>query len=370
MARKHIAKRERCGRSGGNTHRGSVILPKVSLRIVEIVTYPAQDDPIAGGLSVMLRSIVVCAAIICAATPVLATTYTRTWVSGKGVDSTDCGPIAAPCRTLQRAYFNTNAAGEINILDGAGYGSLDITKPISIVNDGAGVAGVLASAGSPGINISTGANDTVILRGLTIEGAGVGSNGIRFTNGGSLTISNVTIQGFTQTNGDGSIGNGIYLRPGSGSPRVAITNTNISDNGFAAIRYKPSSGGKIFVDRTVMANNAHGFVGDTTSSSSEPSYVMITNSVAANNNSNGFMFTGPYSQTYGSLWVHLSSSQAGNNDYGLYMGGVYAYVYLFNCSLSQNVTGDVGGSGGIISSIGNNMVPAIRGSQKSAISPY
>lgn len=322
-----------------------------------------------GGVAVMLKIAAVCAAVSCVATSTFAATYTRTWVSGKGVDSTECGPIASPCRTLQRAYFNTNAGGEVNILDGAGYGSLDITKAISVVNDGAGVAGVLASSGSPGINISTGASDSVVLRGLTIEGAGVGSNGIRFTNGGSLTISNVTIQGFTQTNGDGSIGNGIYLRPGSGEPRVAITNANISDNGFAAIRYKPSGGGKIFVDRTVMANNTHGFVGDTTSSSIS-SFVTITNSVAANNNSNGFMFTGPYSQTYGTLWVHLSSSQAGNNDYGLYMAGVYAYVYLFNSSLSQNVTGDVGGSGGIISSIGNNMVPAIRGSQKSAIPPY
>ena len=69
----------------------------------------------------------------------------RTWVSGKGTDTAGCGPVGNPCRTLQYAHDNTAAGGEINVLDAAGYGAVAIGKAISIINDGAGVAGVLAS---------------------------------------------------------------------------------------------------------------------------------------------------------------------------------------------------------------------------------
>ena len=57
----------------------------------------------------------------------------RTWISGKGVDQAGCGPVATPCRTLQYAHDNTNAGGEINVLDPAGYGS--------VANNGTDVSG-------------------------------------------------------------------------------------------------------------------------------------------------------------------------------------------------------------------------------------
>ena len=322
------------------------------------------------GASVMLRVAIVCAASMCAATSAFAATYTRTWVSGKGVDSTECGPIASPCRTLQRAYFNTNAGGEVNILDGAGYGSLDITKAISIVNDGAGVAGVLASAGSPGINISTGLDDSVVLRGLTIEGAGVGSNGIRFTNGGSLTISNVNIQGFTATNGDGSSGNGIYLRPGSGQPRISISNANISDNGNAGILFRPNNdgGGRVAIDRLITTNNKYGLSADATNAATT-TFPIVTNSVATNNSFAGFHFEGgavynAFVRTFG----QLASSQAGGNLTGLIVNGNTKMV-LSGCTIAGNLSVQVSGTGQI-QSIGNNSVFGSASLTPTPLTPY
>jgi hypothetical protein len=88
-----------------------------------------------------------------------------TWVSGKGTDRGGC-PVTAPCRTFAFALTQTAAGGEIDVLDPADYGPVTITKSISIVNDGVGVAAIRASSGNA-ITINAGAGDSVHLRGLT-----------------------------------------------------------------------------------------------------------------------------------------------------------------------------------------------------------
>jgi hypothetical protein len=54
------------------------------------------------------------------------------------------------------------------VLDPAGYGTVTITKAISIVNDGAGVAAIGASSSNAitAIMINAGASDNVHLRGI------------------------------------------------------------------------------------------------------------------------------------------------------------------------------------------------------------
>ncbi|MCG4712409.1 hypothetical protein L0P28_16900, partial [Dorea formicigenerans] len=66
----------------------------------------------------------------------------RTWVSGTGTDQAGCGPLATPCRTMQYAHDNTAAGGEIDVKHAAGYGTLTITKSITILNEGVGTAGL------------------------------------------------------------------------------------------------------------------------------------------------------------------------------------------------------------------------------------
>src|SRR5215469_1161281 len=101
----------------------------------------------------------------------------RTFVSGNGNDSNPC-TIAAPCRSFAGALAQTSPGGEIAVLDTAGYGTVTISKAISIVNEEGVEAGVTVTSGDA-ITINAGANDVVNLRGLTIVGAG-GANGITF----------------------------------------------------------------------------------------------------------------------------------------------------------------------------------------------
>jgi len=59
----------------------------------------------------------------------------RSFVSANGNDANPC-TRALPCRTFQVAHDKTSTGGEVNTLDPAGYGTLVITKSISILNEG------------------------------------------------------------------------------------------------------------------------------------------------------------------------------------------------------------------------------------------
>jgi hypothetical protein len=120
----------------------------------------------------------------------------RTFVSPTGNDANNCS-LVAPCRFFQAAFAQTNAGGEIAVLGTAGYNNgatFTINKAISIVNPGGFEAGIAVPSGGVGILINAGVSDAVSLRGLTIEGGGIGATGIHFTSGKSLTVENCVIR--------------------------------------------------------------------------------------------------------------------------------------------------------------------------------
>jgi hypothetical protein len=125
---------------------------------------------------------------------------TRTWVSGVGDDANPCSRTA-PCKTFPGAISKTAANGEISVLDNGSFGTVTITKPMTINGDG-NLASILASGGLNGIiiNITDISNGSrVIIRNLSINGGGVtkGLNGIRVINGANVLVDRVTIQTFT-----------------------------------------------------------------------------------------------------------------------------------------------------------------------------
>src|SRR6201992_683516 len=94
---------------------------------------------------------------------------TRTWISGVGDDVNPCSRTA-PCKTFAGAISKTAAGGEIDVLDPGGFGTVTITKAITI--DGGGTLASILASGTNGINVNAGASDIVILRNLSINGAG------------------------------------------------------------------------------------------------------------------------------------------------------------------------------------------------------
>ncbi len=152
---------------------------------------------------------------------------TRTWVSGVGDDANPCSRTA-PCKTFGGAISKTAVGGEISVLDPGGFGAVTITKSITI--DGTGMLASILGAATNGININiTGAADaakSVRLRGLTINGAGSGINGITVIAANNVSIEDIVVDGFTKS--------GISVEPTS-SARVFLKNSSIRNNAGAGI---------------------------------------------------------------------------------------------------------------------------------------
>lgn len=179
---------------------------------------------------------------------------TRTWVSGVGDDVNPCSRTA-PCKTFAGAISKTLDGGEIDALDDAGYGTVTITKSITI--DGGGhLAGVLASA-TNGINVNDAGSASpgtavVILRGLSINGAGTtaGSIGVSITSAAHVSIENCQIFGF-----QAGSGRGVSLAASS-STSLQIANSNIEDNLNAGVFV--SAGKAAIMNSNLLRNGAAG----------------------------------------------------------------------------------------------------------------
>ncbi|QND53045.1 hypothetical protein HB779_14890 [Phyllobacterium sp. 628] len=156
---------------------------------------------------------------------------TRTWVSGVGDDVNPCSRTA-PCKTYAGAISKTAAGGEINNIDVGGFGTVTITKSISIVA-AAGTPSVLAT-GTNGIIVNVAATDRVVLDGLDIEGAGTGLNGVRMIGAGNLLIRNSSIRNFRA-------GTGFGVDVQGTNARVVIDNVLLTAN-IGGVNMKPLSG--------------------------------------------------------------------------------------------------------------------------------
>src|SRR5947209_3449891 len=152
---------------------------------------------------------------------------TRTWVSGVGDDANPCSRTA-PCKTYAGAISKTAPNGEINCLDPGGFGSVTITKSMSIVCDYT-EGGVLAN-GVFGFNINAPAGSIITLKGQDVECVGTGTNGIQVL-GAGVTLHVHKTQIRSCRNSGGSNGNGILVAPSSGIAKVLVADSYITDNG-------------------------------------------------------------------------------------------------------------------------------------------
>jgi hypothetical protein len=273
---------------------------------------------------------------------------TRTWVSGVGDDANPCSRTA-PCKTFAGAISKTAAGGEINTLDPGGFGALTITKSIRIVAQ-SGVAGVLVS-GTNGIVVSAAAADSVYLEGLVFDGLGTGINGILFNSGGSLVVQNCKIFGFTQW--------GVLFTPTTPG-KLSITNSVITSNGssasFGGIKVVGRAGATTIsgvIDRTLLANNANGFLIDGTGGGGT-SEVTVRDSVAMGNSGNGIA-TNSAGAASSVVFVDRTNSSHNGGAGISASGAAQAAAILTNSSIHNNATGLLA-SGGQIGSFKTNAI--------------
>ena len=238
-----------------------------------------------------LSSIVVFAGLLALGLPAdpAQAQLARTFVSAaSGNDANNCDR-PTPCRTFQGAHDKTFDQGEVIVLDPGGYGSLTITKSISIVNDMAGAASIAVSGGATGITVNAPPGGGYVnLRGITVQGIGFGGgSGLVFNTGFSLTLSNCLIRNHT--------GNGILFAPSTGGAyNLAILNTVVADNGLFGIAIAPTSSAfltlRAMLDRVTATSNSHDGLDVDGSLTTGPIKVTVTNSTMSNNLASGIVF--------------------------------------------------------------------------------
>ena len=266
---------------------------------------------------------------------------TRTWVSGVGDDANPCSRTA-PCKTFAGAISKTASGGEISVLDPGGFGVVTITKAITINGYGQ-VAGIL-SAGTNGIIVNAGVNDEVIIKNISIAGAGTGLNGIRYLAGNQLTLENVQISGV--------LGNGIDAALTSGG-KMYIKDTNITNCGGSGIKITSTAGFPVTsLDNVRLEGMVNGLeVG------AGSNFVVIQRSSIVSNTSNGILAaTAP-------AVISVENSTIAFNNNGVNASVAGTTIRISGNGIYNNGQGVKFVAGAVIESDGSNKVAGNGSSQ-------
>jgi hypothetical protein len=267
---------------------------------------------------------------------------TRTWVSGVGDDANPCSRTA-PCKTFAGAISKTAINGEISVLDPGGFGTLTITKSITI--DARAMVGSILASQVTGININittTSTSDplaTVRLRGLRINGTGAcspapcgrrtGVRGVHVSSANTravkLILEDVWVHGFVN---EGVLFNG----PGGD---LVIRDSSFFDNGGPGVRALSTAAGQagivhVTVERTNSSLNDQGFRFEGNV------FGVIKDSVASSNVLNGFVV---FPTTLGNAEMNIVGSTANNNkQFGVFSGatGFAAVARLIDVTAIHN----------------------------------
>ena len=244
----------------------------------------------------------------------------RTFVSA--VTGNDANPCtrSSPCRTFAAAIAAVAAGGEVIALDSGGYGAFTVSKAVSVETPAGIYAGISAGSGD-GIDVSAGASDVVVLRGLTIYGFGGANDGINFTSGAALYAESCVINGFSLY--------GIFQ---TGNGNLFLTDTTVRNGGSEGVTIEPSIASNLSVDHcrfenditglivfdgvkasirsSVASGNVNGFVEDALGTA--PAELNIENCMVTNNSGYGIftVFSGPGT-------VRISGSTVTGNGTGL-----------------------------------------------------
>ena len=195
----------------------------------------------------------------------------RTWVSGVGDDVNPCSRTA-PCKTFAGAMGKTAANGEIDCLDQGGFGTVTVTKGMTI--DCTGNAGGISVASGNGININASSSEVVTLRNLHIACTGSCTNGVQVINAKAVHLQNVDINTFTT---------GVQVLSPTTMYMDRSSVRDCSGNGF---NMAPSALAYAEITESRFENNANGIVAN------DYSKITVMSSHVSGNSNAGFLVQG------------------------------------------------------------------------------
>jgi len=291
---------------------------------------------------------------LCLAAPASAQA-TRTWISGVGDDVNPCSRTA-PCKTWAGAIAKTAAGGEIDCLDPGGFGSITISKSITLdCSEGeGGSAGGILNSGVSGVvindpNGATAPTIKVNLRNMSINGAGttLGTYGVRFLSGKSLTMLNVLIN----NQGTGGLP-AVSFEPTAASVGASLimTDVAITNTQGPGIDIKPAGNVAVsaVLNRVTVSDTQAGV------QAQDGSTVTISNSNISGNAGRGVNAISN-SGTVAATVNILHTTIASNANFGV-AAGANTIVRLSDVSIFNNI-GGIKAQGTVLSFKNNSLGP-------------
>jgi hypothetical protein len=275
----------------------------------------------------------------------------RVFVASYGNDANPC-TFGSPCKTFQGAYNVVAVGGEVTAIDSAGFGQLVIDHSVTITSPYGVEAGIAISLGGTGIVVHAGTG-VVVLRGLTLDGAGQGLDGISVSSGQSVTIENCVVHDVT----------GVGLAVGSSGTAqqtLTVSNSYFNDNGNAGVDLRTLSAGELTAsfDRTGFSGNGAGLKVEGQNGTGAL-IVAVTDSVAANNSGSGFYVQSTTGASVSNL--SLTHTQIAGNGTGIEATGAGGMLWFARSTVTGNATAYVRGTSGALISYGDNYMAAANG---------
>jgi hypothetical protein len=271
-----------------------------------------------------------------------ATLANRVFVAAKsGNDANACNSVTTPCQTFAGAITQVSAGGEIIALESGGYGPVTINMAVTI-NAPAGIVAFIHPPSGDAITINAGSTDTVILRGLTLNG-GAG-NGITVSAVGTLNVENCFIAGFTSY--------GIHMLSNG---RLNVTGTDITACNNGVLIFGSTGLVQASIDHCHLDGNTAGFVAETMDPGNSSTTATCT--TANNNRSIGWVCG---NGTSGKDVLNLEFCTGSENGHDGLLGdstNALSVARYSNCVFANNGFYGVGQShSGSVDTRGNNTI--------------
>ncbi len=241
----------------------------------------------------------------------------RVFVSARaGSDSNACDNILTPCQTFAGAVAEVNPGGEVIVLETGGYGPVTLAHAVTI-DAPPGVLAFIHPPSGAAVTINAGAGDTVVLRGLVLNGGS--ADGVLASTVGRLVVEECAISGFP--------GSGIVM---TSAGALTMEGTDVAGCGSGVVIANPSGNVTASIDHCQLDGNSNGLVAIPSSPGSAT--VTVTNSTANANSQRGWYGGG----SGGNVALNLEySAGSGNGGEGL-VGHSTSAVRYSHCVFSNN----------------------------------
>ena len=250
----------------------------------------------------------------------------RVFVSVNGNDANVCSNIATPCRTFGGGVSQVDAHGEVIVIDSGSYAGGTITKSVKI-----DVApGVVAFSGLP-ITVNPGAGQVVVLRGLTLKAATLGTGSGIAHQTGKLIVENVVLDGWL----DG-------ITSDAGAQSLSIKGCVSRNNARAGVLVWGGNTSHVAIDHSFFEQNSTGVL-------FEGGRPRVSNSVMSNNDFGAIASNAGTDATF-------QRCEASGNEFSGLQAQSGSILRVSESTLTRNNWGLAQSTGATVESFGNNVL--------------